>query len=161
MNAAFRRFNEAWRFKDAPYPTSEDLLTYIREVTPDSLQYIIHDMFETITLFENKTLEGKFEEIDSTNFEVTLKIVVEKIRADSIGMETPIRINDWIDIGVYTQTEGKEKLIYLQKHKFTEKENTIRIQVNQKPYKAGIDPLHKLIDRHSNDNKILTRKVRM
>lgn len=160
VNAAFRRYNEAWRFKDAPYPTSADLLQYIRSVTPDSLQYIIHDMFETITLFENKTTEAEYEEKDTSLFEVTLKVSAEKLRADSTGMETPIAIDDWIDIGIYRKNEHqKEELIYLKKHKITQKENTFTIVVNKKPYKAGIDPLHKLIDRHSNDNtKGLVRK---
>jgi ABC-2 type transport system permease protein len=153
VNEAFRKYNEEWRYKSAPYPTSADLLKYIREATPDSLQYIIHDMFETITLFENKTDEAEFREIDSAHFEVTLKISAEKLRADSSGMETNIPINDWIDIGIYGRDEkGKDKFIYLKKHKITQKENTFKIIVNEKPRKGGIDPLHKLIDRHSGDN---------
>jgi len=54
---------------------------------------------------------------------------------------------------------GKDSLIYLKKHKITQKENEYTITVKSKPRKAGIDPLHKLIDRHSNDNtKGLIRK---
>jgi ABC-2 type transport system permease protein len=153
VNAAFRRYNRDWRFKDAPYPTSADLLSYIRKVTPDSLQPIIHDMFETITLFENKTVDAEYDKKDSTHYEVTLKVSAEKLRADSTGMETPIPINDWIDIGIYAKDDkGKDKLIYLKKHKITQKENTFTIMVDQQPRKGGIDPLHKLIDRHSDDN---------
>lgn len=153
VNAAFHRYLNEWKFKDAPYPTSADLLKHIRKVTPDSLQYIITDMFETITLFENKTETAEYEELSSKQFEVTLTVTAEKMRADSTGLETPIPINDWIDIGIYGKgEEGKEKLIYLRKHKITKKENTYTILVDQKPLKGGIDPLHKLIDRHSTDN---------
>jgi hypothetical protein len=153
VNAAFRRFNKEWRFKDAPYPTSADLLKEIRKVTPDSMQYIIHDMFETITLFENKTDSATYREISEKEFEVSLKVSAEKVRADSTGIETNIPINDWIDIGVYGKNiAGKDSLIYLKKHKITEKENAFKIVVSSKPRKAGIDPLHKLIDRHSSDN---------
>lgn len=153
VNAAFRRFNEEWRFKDSPYPTSADLLKHIRKVTPDSLQYLIHDMFETITLFENKTEVAEFEEKSETEFEVNLKVSAEKLRADSTGLETAIAINDWIDIGIYGKNKaGKDSLIYLKKHKITQKENDYKITVKSRPRKAGIDPLHKLIDRHSDDN---------
>ena len=126
----------------------------------DELKVLVHDMFETITLFENKAVEAEYEEKDTTNYIVTLKVSAEKMRADSLGMETPIAINDWIDIGVYGRDEqGKDKLLYLQKHKFTKKENTFTISVKEKPRKAGIDPLHKLIDRHSGDNtKSLVKK---
>ncbi|MFM9838947.1 MAG: ABC transporter permease/M1 family aminopeptidase [Cyclobacteriaceae bacterium] len=153
VNAAFRRYNSQWKFKDTPYPTSADLLKEIKKVTPDSLKYIIHDMFETITLFENKTLEAEYEEKATDQFEVTLKVSAEKMRADSTGLESPVAMNDWIDIGVYGKNKaGKDSLLYLQKHKITKKENQFKITVKSKPRKAGIDPLHKLIDRHSNDN---------
>ncbi len=153
VNAAFRRYNATWRFKDAPYPTSADLLKEIKKVTPDSLQSIIHDMFETITLFENKATEATYVEKAKDQFEVTLKVSAEKMRADSTGLESSIAINDWIDIGVYGKNKaGKDSLLYLKKHKITQKENTFTITVKDKPRKAGIDPLHKLIDRHSDDN---------
>ena len=153
VNAAFKRFNTTWRFKDAPYPTSADLLKEIRKVTPDSLKYIIKDMFETITLFENRTDSATYRELDKNQFEVSLHTSVEKMRADSTGMETPVILNDWIDIGVYGKNKaGKDSLIYLRKHKITKKENTYTIIVNSKPRKAGIDPIHKLIDRHTGDN---------
>ncbi|MBI9065530.1 MAG: hypothetical protein JEZ14_26325, partial [Marinilabiliaceae bacterium] len=58
-----------------------------------------------------------------------------------------------IDVGVYTEDEsGKEKLIYLEKHKISDGKNSIKIIVDKKPIKAGIDPLYKLIDRNPNDN---------
>ena len=153
VNAAFRRYNNQWKFKDAPYPTSADLLKEIKKVTPDSLQSIIHDMFETITLFENKTIEATYQEKGKDQFEVTLKVSAEKMRADSTGLESVIPINDWIDVGIYGKNiAGKDSLIYLKKHKITQKENTFTIAVKAKPRKAGIDPLHKLIDRHSDDN---------
>lgn len=159
VNAAFRRYLNKWKFKDAPYPTSLDLLTELRTITPDSLKPILTDMFTTITLFENKTDSAVYEELGPALFEVTLKTSSEKMRADSTGMTTPIEINDWIDIGIYGRDDkGEEKLIYLQKHLVTQKENTFVINVKQKPSKAGIDPLHKLIDRHTSDNTKGLRK---
>lgn len=153
VNAAFRRYNQQWRFKDSPYPTSADLLKEIRKVTPDSMQYLIKDMFQTITLFENKTDSAFYKEKGKDVYEVTLYTTAEKVRADSAGIESPVAINDWIDVGVYGKNKaGKDSLIYLKKHKITRKENQFKITVNSKPRKAGIDPLHKLIDRHSNDN---------
>ncbi len=110
-------------------------------------------MFETITLFENKTDSAYFDEKGNDLYEVTFKVSAEKLKADSTGMETPVAINDWIDIGIYGKNmAGKDSLIYLKKHKITQKENDFRINVKSKPRKAGIDPLHKLIDRHSDDN---------
>jgi len=122
-------------------------------VTPESLQYLIKDMFETITMFENKTDSAFYKEKSKNEFEVTVYTSVEKLRADSTGIETPIAINDWIDVGVYGKNKaGKDSLLYLKKHKITQKQNQFKILVKSKPRKAGLDPLHKLIDRHSDDN---------
>jgi hypothetical protein len=112
-------------------------------------------MFETITLFENKAAEAVYQEKSKGRFELTLTVSSEKIRADSAGVETRIPVNDWVDIGVYGKDDnGKDKLIYLKKHKITITDNTFTIFLRQKPQKAGIDPLHKLIDRNSTDNTV-------
>lgn len=158
VNLGLRNFLADWQYagpdsKQKRYPTSRDLLKYLEAQTPDSLKYIIEDMFETITLFENKTEKVEYVEKSDKKYEVTLDISAEKIRADSVGNEKPINMGDWIDVGVYTEDkDGKEKLIYLQKHKFTQKKQTLTITVSEKPSKAGIDPMNKLIDKHPDDN---------
>ena len=37
-------------FQEPPYTTSIDLLNHIKEVTPDSLNYLLDDMFEQLFL---------------------------------------------------------------------------------------------------------------
>lgn len=153
VNAALKRFVTDWGFKDAPYPTSADLISYYREVTPDSLQYIIDDMFLTITLFENKTTNAEYEMLADSTYEITLAIDVIKYQADSLGNESTVALGDWIDVGVFAEDdEGEEKLIYLKKHQITQQESTLKVRVDEMPFKAGIDPINKLIDRNPEDN---------
>ena len=73
---------------------------------------------------------------------------------------------DWIDIGVFAKAPAKRdpKIdakvgvpLHLEKHKITSGAQTIRVVVDQKPYRAGIDPLHKLIDRITTDNTVGVR----
>jgi hypothetical protein len=153
LNAALSRFVKDWGFKDAPYPTSNDLLGYIREVTPDTLQYMIEDMFETITLYENKADKVTVKETADGKYEVTVDVSAIKYRADSLGTETSISLRDWIDIGVLTEGEdGKDRFLYLEKHLIDEEKESFVITVEEKPIKAGIDPMNKLIDRNPRDN---------
>jgi ABC-type transport system involved in multi-copper enzyme maturation permease subunit len=155
LNHAFKAYNKLWAFNDSPYPSSVDLLKQIHQVTPDSLRYLLHDMFETVTLFENQSVVAAYKESKKGWFELTLSVSCEKIRIDSSGREKTIPLHDWIDVGVYaTDSNGKEKLIYLKKHKVTKKNNLFVISIREPPSRAGIDPLHKLIDRHSDDNTI-------
>lgn len=160
VNAALQRFVSDWGFKDAPYPTSADLLGYFREVTPDSLQYLLTDWFETITIYENKTTNAEYRKIGEDKYLVDLEIGAIKYRADSLGREEAVEKADWIDIGVFTEgSDGKDSLIYLQKHLIDQEEMSFEIEVNAKPSKAGIDPINKLIDRNPGDNvKKVTEK---
>lgn len=162
VNLALQRFIRDWdsnkgllKTSTDRYATTTDLIGYLREVTPDSLQFILKDLFETITLYENRATEGAYEMVSDGKYKVNLILDVVKYRVDNLGVEQTIDINDWIDVGIFAEDEdGKENLIYLKKHRFTEQLSEIEIIVDQKPVKAGIDPFHKLIDREFDDNMI-------
>jgi ABC-2 type transport system permease protein len=165
INAALSQYIKDWQYPgpDHPkgrYPTSTDLIGYLRTATPDSLKYLIKDMFETITLYENKVEKAEYVQNKDKTFEVTLTLNSEKFRADSSGNQVPIKLNEWIDVGVYGKdAKGDDKLLYLKKYHFTKKDNILKIKVNEEPTRAGIDPINILIDRHATDNvKVLSKK---
>ncbi len=165
INSALSQYIKDWQYPgpDHPkrrYPTSTDLIGYLRTATPDSLKYLIKDMFETITIYENKVEKAEYVANKDKTFEVTLTLNSEKFRADSSGNQAPIKLNEWIDVGVYGKdAKGEDKLLYLKKHYFTKKDNILKIKVKEEPTKAGIDPINILIDRHSSDNvKVLSKK---
>ncbi|MEQ9423461.1 MAG: M1 family aminopeptidase [Cyclobacteriaceae bacterium] len=155
VNAALRRYVRDWSDfdKNGRYSTTEDLLGYFREVTSDSLAYLIDDMFEKIVLFENKAEDALYEEKDNGKYEIELTVSTKKFEADSLGNTYELPLIDWVDIGVYGENEdGDDKLLYLKKHKMDQHEKTFMIEVEEEPSKAGIDPLIKLIDRNPDDN---------
>jgi hypothetical protein len=131
-------------------------LSYIKQATPDSLQYILTDMFETITLYENKAEKASFTQTSDGKYKVALTVKAKKLRADTLGVETEIPINDWIDVGVL----GKdEKELYLKKYKLNQPEMVFEIVVDEEPVEAGIDPYVKLIDRNPDDNMRKVEKL--
>jgi len=158
VNQALKHFIKNWNsfddsFNKDRYATSKDLLEYFKEVTPDSLQYVIKDLFETVTYFENKTIEAEYETLSENQYKLNLTLEAIKYRTDSLGVETSIGVDDWVDVGIYAEgNEGKNDLIYLQKHKLTDQLTELEIITKQKPTKAGIDPLNKLIDKKALDN---------
>lgn len=157
VNIALSRFIDKWGMnsfeRNGRYSTTIDLLEHLRAVTPDSLQFVITDFFDKIVLFENKMNEASFAEKSEGAYEVSLSIQTKKMQADSIGYEAEVPIDYWIDVGVYGKNEaGDDKLIYLKKHRFTERESQLKIKVTEEPTSAGIDPLNKLIDRNPEDN---------
>jgi ABC-2 type transport system permease protein len=153
LNAALRNYQQNWSMTKGNHPTTADLIESVKQVIPDTLHSIIHDLFESVTFSENSIHNAVYREMGKGEYEVLLSIRSEKIKIGENRKETRQPINDWIDVGIYSKDEkGQLQLIYLQKHHFTEKDNLITIQLKHKPEKAEIDPFHKLIDRHPADN---------
>ncbi len=140
------------------YATTQELIACIRQQTPDSLQSLVTDLFEKIILFDNKTTQAKATK-QGQDYVVTLNIDAQKYQVNAEGQEQKIKINDWVDVGIYGQApsgrdKGKDKLIYLKKHKITGPLTKLRIRITQKPTKAGIDPLNILMDKNAENNVI-------
>ncbi|SOD82624.1 ABC transporter permease/M1 family aminopeptidase [Spirosoma fluviale] len=158
LNQALRTYRDRWNAATVAqtgiYPTAADLTAELRAVTPDSVRGLLDDWVNAITLYELKAEQVKMKPVGK-QFEVTLDLSVEKVRADSLGNETRRPLNEWIWIGVYApKAKGStvDKLLYYQRHHITKPKQSITVRVNQQPDRAGIDPLNLLIDRHPRDN---------
>ena len=154
VNLALKEFLEKFRYQNPPFATSLDLLAAFRKNTPDSLQYIIKDLFEDITLFNNRTTEATYKKLTNGQYEVTIKVESQKFKADELGKETEVAINDYIEIGALAKAETNKqpKILYRQKVKVNKKQNEFTFIVSELPEEAGIDPAFQLIDRMPNDN---------
>lgn len=151
VNRALRSFLQEWRFRGPPYPVSYDLVRHLRAETPDSLQYVVTNLFEQVTLWENRAVAARSRTLPArAGYEVTLTVEAKKLLADSLGNEEPLPVNDWVDVGVYSGGE----VAYLAKQHLTRARQTFRIRVADPPDSAGIDPQHKLVDRALGDNVI-------
>lgn len=158
LNTALSNFITDYSYKEPPYPTSLDFLSYIEEETPDSLKYLIDDLFKTITLFSNRIDSAKVIQTDGGQYHVKINAATQKFKSDSLGKEQEIKPDDWIDIGLIGKSsEGKDSIIYLQKFHIDSVKSEFLIIVESEPIKAGIDPQNKLIDRNLRDN---TKRIR-
>ena len=155
FNKAMSAFIKANQFQKAPYANSVDYLDTLSHYTPDSLKYLITDMYKTITLYSNKCDSATWVKTADGKYKVTITVTAAKFRADSAGKETAISFADYIDIGVLgKETHGKytDKQLYLQKQLIKPGKNTFVVVVDEQPLKAGIDVYNKLIDRDTDDN---------
>ena len=154
VNEALRTLLDSFAYQPPPYATSLSAVRAFRKVTPDSLQYLIDDLFENITLFSNRTLEAKYKKVGD-EFEITMTTSSEKFRADSLGKEKALALNDFIDVGIFAEPSNKKNLgkaLLYQRLKLTKKENTFTFRTKEKPFQVGIDPYNYLIDRIPDDN---------
>jgi hypothetical protein len=161
VNLALQKLIKDHGYQEPPYPTSISAVNAFREVTPDSLQYLIDDMFENITVFSNRVTDVNYVK-SGEEYEVTLTTFSEKFRADSLGKQTAVPLVDFIDIGIFGETESKQtygKPLVYERLKITKPENTFTFKVKEKPQNAGIDPYNYLVDRMPEDNvKKVTEK---
>ncbi len=100
LNQAIRTFRDAHAFKGPPYPSSEELVQRIREVTPPELQYLVDDLFEKIVVYDNRAVSATMKQLAGGKWEVTMKVVAKKRVADELGKESDVALDDLIDIGV-------------------------------------------------------------
>ncbi|MFY7999290.1 MAG: ABC transporter permease/M1 family aminopeptidase [Candidatus Kapaibacteriota bacterium] len=157
LNAALKGYVEKVRFQESPFTTCEEFVAALRPAVPDSLQYLITDLFETITLYNNRALKAVAKPEANGMYALKLTLDCQKVRADSVGNEKDALLNDWVDIGVFGKTKGasgkeRDTLLLMERHQIKRGEQTLTLLVRGEPKKAGIDPQSKLLDRKPSDN---------
>jgi aminopeptidase N len=155
VNGALRALLQKHKSGEIPLPTTLDLYDKIKKVTPDSLSYLLHDLFETNTYWRLKTKQFGVEKTGSGNWQVTLKVQAQKVVIDSTGSEAEVRMNDWLEVGIFDNIDGRGEPLYLKMHRIRSGEQIIRVTVTRKPKRAGIDPNKLMIDLRVDDNVIV------
>ena len=152
MNLALSEFLQKWKMNGPPYPDTRGLVEALRKQTPPELQYMVTDLFETITLYDNRAVSAKVEPTPDHKYKVTLLVDSKKLRANGDGAETEIPIHDLIEVGVFKGKKDSEEPLHTEKVWITQPHTTFSFVVNEKPTRAAIDPYSKLIDRNPEDN---------
>lgn len=154
MNSALRSLLDSFAYKQPPYATSMSALRAFKHVTPDSLQYLISDLFENITMFSDRVTDASCKKVGN-EYEVKFNTISEKAYSDSLGKEAKVPVNDFIDVGVFAKADkgkGLGKPLVMQRVRINKKDNSFTFRVKEKPYQVGIDPYNYLVDRISDDN---------
>ncbi|HEU4883263.1 MAG TPA: hypothetical protein VFT45_13475 [Longimicrobium sp.] len=155
VDLAFRRLIEKHGSGAPPLATSLDLYRELQAVTPDSLRYLLHDLFEANTFWELETERASARQTAAGAWQVTLRIKARKVTVDPAGKETEVAMDEWIPVGVFAPTgQGADfgETLYLRSHRIRSGRQTITVTVPKKPSDAGIDPYLLLIDLERFDN---------
>ncbi len=157
VDAALRALLDQYKFKGPPYPSAQLLYDELAKVTPPELQYLLPDLFEKITLYDNRALSATARKAaQGGGYELQLKLLVKKLQAGDQGAEKEVPADDFIDVGAL-DADGQPLALTRVRLKSGEQEYSLH--VDRLPAKAGIDPLNKLIDRTPDDNAIAVETV--
>ncbi|HMG96741.1 MAG TPA: ABC transporter permease, partial [Gemmatimonadaceae bacterium] len=128
--------------------TTLDLYRGLKAVTPDSLQYLLHDLLEVNAFWEFKMNRVRAVESKGGSWQVTMDVRARKLVYDSAGVKTEVPMDEWIPIGVFGEApQGHDEFsapLYVRMHRIRSGEQTITVTVPRKPVRAGIDPFHLL-----------------
>ncbi|MCY0992652.1 M1 family aminopeptidase [Nannocystis sp. ILAH1] len=157
LNAALARYIKQVGFQSAPFTTTKELVAILKEVTPAEYQYVIEDMFETITLYDNKVVSAEVTP-EGSKYKVRFTVSARKLRASELGEETEVPVADFIDVAVFAAPGPQEldlgKPLFFERRKLVGGDNVIEVVVDEPPARVGIDPYNKLIDRAPKDNRM-------
>ncbi len=163
LNRALRMYLEEVKFQQAPYTVPDEMVGFLRQATPDSLRYLVHDLFETVTLYDTYVKGYTATKLPSGKYEVSIELIVSKFRFENgkklftaadgttqIHEEDSMRIsslplNDYMEIGIYS-ANGKE--LQVKNHRITAISNTLKMIVDEAPGSVVPDPNNVLLNMH-------------
>ena len=161
MQGAVRAFLNEHGSKGPPYPTTHQLVDYLRDAASEDYQQLITDYWERITFWDLGLDNVEFRGEDG-NYTVSLTAKVDKkIATEETGKETSVTeidgedLNEWVEIGFYS-SDPKDALggdwIKLERVKITELKTALTFNMPDKPTHVLIDPKRLLIERNVDDN---------
>lgn len=150
LNGILKDFLERYRLQEAPYPTSLDFVSHLKKSTPDSLQYVVEDLFEKVVLYDNELKSAETTDLGNGEYEINLSFSIEK--QELKGKETSsVPLADYVQIGFFDEDDN---LTYLHTQKVTDHQNDLIIKLDQKPAKIVLDPNLMLMDKDIKDQEI-------
>lgn len=106
LNQALSRFLSRFALSGAPYSTTAELLEEIRPTVPAESAHLVEDLFERVTMYDNKGVAATSTQRADGTFLVRVEIEARKRRTDSVGVEREIPLDSWIDIAIFGESEG-------------------------------------------------------
>ena len=157
VNRALARFLARFRFKGAPYERSVDLISEFRKeaATPEQ-QQLITDLFERITIYDLKLLNATTRQ-DGDGWTSTLTIAAAKAYANGKGVDTPAKLDEAIEVGLFSDRPGigpfsSKDVLVMNRQRLHDGRQRIVLHSARKPTFAGVDPYNSYVDRNSDDN---------
>lgn len=139
-------FNE-FKNKEAPYPTSLDLIDHFKKEVPNDLLYLITDYFTTVTFYDNAIESAEVVLEEDNRYKVKVNFTISKHRNED---ETKsLLLNDNVEIGFYN---SDDELILIEKLKVNEENNFKIFKLKEKPEKVILDPNYLMIEKNRENN---------
>lgn len=171
LNRALGDFLRETASQKDRYALSSDLLGFIERATPDSLKYLIADMFQNVTFYENKISSANKTKLPDGKYAVDFDLIVSKYKlignnvksyVDSNGKSlsfdpgngesvmNSLPLNDIIDIAIL---DAKRNVVYRDRIRVNKIISGIQVIIDSEPSTVIVDPDELMIELNKADNK--------
>jgi len=162
LNSALQKFLLKYKFNQDKFPTTLDLMDFIKEgANVEELAFITRVFYE-INIYDLRLLSANTEPLANGQYKVTLNIDANRSQMDSNTVEQNVELNELVDIALWLKSSkrnmhmskrtSRQPPAYLQKHAIKTGHNVIEIIMNEEPAKAMLDPYIHFVDRNINNN---------
>ena len=157
VNRALRSLLARYKFKDAPYPRSLDLIAALRaEAKTAEEQALITDLFERITLYDLEVTAPTATRRADGKWDVSVPVEAKKVYVTE-GVESETPLAERIEIGLFTEVPGRDAfneshVLLMERQPIRSGRQVLKFVTARKPLCAGVDPYNFYIDRDAGDN---------
>lgn len=158
VNRALRNLLARYRGRTAAFARPAELVAAFRaEARTAQQQALITDLFERITFHDLAVEQARAVRRADGRWDVAVTVLARKIYADGRGHERPARLDEPIEIGLFTAEPGegafdRRDVVTVQLRPIRSGRQTLRFVTDRRPTYAGIDPYTLFIDRQLDDN---------
>ena len=158
LNNALQALLNEYQYREDLYPTTLDLVRHLDNVSNESEQAYIKDLFEQITIYDLRAKEVTKEELEDGKTKVILTVSAQQFSADGKGQETEQPFAKEVEIALFSEDPNnfaaENRVIYQGLHAIESGDTVIELIVDEIPNFAGIDPFVRFIDRDTGNNII-------
>ena len=144
LNKVLKFFLEKYKFRTGQYPGSTDLIKQLKKHIPIKFHYIINDMMETITFYDNKIID--IEELPNNQLEIIFSIR----KMDSTQINEVEADNVFLTIAQYDKVGN---LLQIEEIKASSGKNIIIINKMAGATNIQLDPFLHFIELNIEDNR--------
>lgn len=154
MNAALRDLLRAHSGSNDASPTSVDLIDALLDAAPSERERaLIREWMNEIVLYDLGVTSAVATQRADGRYEIGVQVSAARTRADASGNETPITIDEAIEIGVFAKGQGDDDVpLRIDSHQLRQGQNSLSIVVDRPPSYVTIDPYVTRIDKNRFDN---------
>ena len=164
VNGAMKKLIEDYGSKGPPYPTSLQVVDYLKAAVGPDYEQLVSDYWDRITFWNLKFGKGDIEVTtnDDGSFKVSFDLEADKLvtpedggKEVSVSELDDVTLNELVEIGFYaedpTETLGGGWLAK-ERVRLTQKETRVSFNVSQRPAYILLDPQRLLFERNHKDN---------